>query len=271
MNKNNETIIWTNLIGILDARSPDWQSRVMGYGQVDLANKRAAGEAFSDEEVFKGVLWAVLSSNIDWSRVERALPELEDRIGSYGPQLYATREAAYIDDLNEWFKSKKAGSMVLRRNLNYLIRTAKILSDWSAEHGSADSYFTKAVQDGGDPFAAVMLLGNDPSYKLPALGTAIAAETMRNLGYDMAKPDRHICRTMGCWGLMQYQKWPDQSGNKNPDTSYDELLETMRAMDRFAKAVNESPTYVDNVIWFACSVGGPNLTNEELQELVVQL
>lgn len=256
--------IWNNLLATLDARSPDWQSRVMGYGQVDLANKRAAGESFSDEEVFKGVLWAVLSSNIDWSRVERALPELEDWIGSYSPQLYSSRDATYIDDLNDWFKSKKAGSMVLRRNLTYLIDTAQILSDWSSKHGSADSYFTKAVQDGGDPFAAVMLLGNDPSYKLPALGTAIAAETMRNLGYDIAKPDRHICRAMGCWGLMEYQKWPDRSGNKNPAAGNDELLETMRAFDRFAKVVGESAIYMDNAIWFACSIGGPNLTNDEL-------
>lgn len=48
------------------------------------------------------------------------------------------------------------------------------------------------------------------------MGIPLAAEFLKNLGYDVAKPDRHICRAVGEFGWVEFKSWPDRSGNKAP-------------------------------------------------------
>jgi len=156
--------------------------------------------------------------------------------------------------------------MTLKQSLKGLAKTARILRDWSAAKGSAEHYFVDIVKKaGGDAKQAVMGLGNTPSpKKLPAFGIPLAAEAMRNLGFDVCKPDRHVCRALGSFGLVQFRKWPDHTGTKPPEASPREMLETMRVVENFAGLVSERPTLLDNAIWLLCARMGLNMTNAEL-------
>lgn len=58
----------------------------------------------------------------------------------------------------------------------------------------------------GDPKQVSLSLGLPRNrYKLPSFGVALAAEAMKNLGFDVAKPDRHILRAAGLFGLVGFK------------------------------------------------------------------
>ncbi len=105
-------------------------------------------------------------------------------------------------------------------------------------------------------------------YKLPAFGIALAAEALRNIGFDLVKPDRHILRAAGSFGLVEFIRWEDRGATKPPNARPSELLETMSNMEKFAESVGECACLVDNAIWLLCARSGSHLSNEDLKGLV---
>jgi hypothetical protein len=102
----------------------------------------------------------------------------------------------------------------------------------------------------------------------PDLELHLLARALKNVGFDVAKPDRHINRAAVCLGLVQFPGWEKKCGYETPNISRPaDLLKVMQAMEELAKDVNESVTYVDNAIWLLCAKSGAHLTNEELVEL----
>ena len=118
-----------------------------------------------------------------------------------------------------------------------------------------------------------MRLGGQSQYKLPSLGVALAAEALKNLGYDLAKPDRHMMRAVGSFGLVWFNRWKHaQRGRGYPgSTSRKKLLEVMTTAEQIAEAANESVAFVDNAIWLLCAKDELYLTNSELAAMADQI
>jgi len=204
--------------------------------------------------------------------VERVLPELRTAFSDFSLDTYAeTSEREVEQRLVRWFEDRRAGSMTLRQSLIGLAKTARLLREWSATHGSAEHYFlTLLAACGADPKRAAVALGTpDSPKKLPGLGVPIAAESLRNMGYDVCKPDRHVCRAVGSFGLVQFRNWPDRAGTKAPAASASEMLSTMAAVESLARGVGTRPTLFDNAIWLLCSQMGLHMSNARLASLVV--
>ena len=53
-----------------------------------------AGRTWSDDEVFEALLLAVLSSNTDWSKIERVRAELSDLFSGFSLKSYAALSEA---------------------------------------------------------------------------------------------------------------------------------------------------------------------------------
>jgi thermostable 8-oxoguanine DNA glycosylase len=100
------------------------------------------------------------------------------------------------------------------------------------------------------------------------MGLAIAAEALKNIGFDVAKPDRHINRAVGSFKFVSFSKWPDRSERKPPQCSEKDLIEVMRAMDRFATSVGVRVSFLDNAIWLLCCKSGLYLSNQQLSKLM---
>lgn len=236
-------------------------------------DRRASGETWTDQEVFKVLVLAVLSSNTDWSKVESVLPEPSTLFHRFDPADYATLSYTQVEtEFVPWFVARKAGSMALKRNLICLIQAARKLEGHSRKHGSADSYFTAIVhRSQSDPKRAALLLGSDPAYKLPSIGVPLAAETLRNLGYDVAKPDRHIMRAVGCFGLADFGAWSADEAlrarTKAPNPSCARQMAAMVAVENLAQNVQEHVILVDTAIWLLCAKSGLNLSNADLAQL----
>ncbi len=267
----NHRVLWSNIEACLDSRHEHWRERVEDFGQVQAVRDRSGGRLWTDDQVFEAMLLAVLSSNTVWSKVERVQADLSELFDNFSLEAYASHSAPEIDNrFVPWFEGRRAGSMSLRDGLVNLVLAARILLRHSKCHGTADDYFTSLMhQCADDPKQAAMRLGGQGEYKLPSLGVALAAEALKNLGFDVAKPDRHMMRAMGSFGLVRFNRWKQALGGRgSPESpSGKELFEVITVAERVAEAAERPVVFVDNAIWLLCAKGELYLTNSELAEI----
>ena len=267
----NHRVLWNHIEACLDLRHVNWRERVEEFGQVQAVKDRSRGSVWSDDQVFEAMLLAVLSSNTVWSKVESVQADLSELFDNFSLEAYASHSDTEIDNrFVPWFKGRKAGSMSLRGGLVNLVLAARILLRHSKCHGAADDYFTSLMHRcADDPKQAAIQLGGQGEYKLPSLGVALAAEALKNLGFDVAKPDRHMMRAMGSFRLVRFNRWMHAPGGRGaPESpSGTELFEVMTVAERVAEAAERPVVFVDNAIWLLCAKGELYLTNAELAEI----
>ncbi len=284
--------LWQNIEARLDSWPVDWRKRVDELGKERAVEERSKGRVWTDDEVFKAILLAVLSSNTVWSKVELVQADLPDLFSGFSLEEYASLPEADIDNrFVPWFKHRKAGAVSLGSGLRNLVKAAGILLAHSHLHGSADHYFTSLVcKCSNDPKLAALQLGGSGELKLPSLGVALAAEALGNLGFDVAKPDRHVLRAMGSFGLVHFDRWNPSAGSGTPSNkmlhglgtsrrcrtatggspstaSTKKLLEVMTVAERIAEAAGKSAVFIDMAIWLLCARDELHLTNAELATL----
>ena len=270
----NNSILWNRIEARLESSHLAWRERIESFGQVAAVEKRAAGCTWTDDEVFEAVLLAVLSSNTVWTKIEGIRSKLSKLFFNFSLEAYASLSDTEIGDkFVPWFKERRAGSVSLRSGLVNLIGAAQILLQYSKRYGAADSYFTTLMcRCDDDPKQVALQLGRQGEYKLPSLGVALAAEALKNLGFDMAKPDRHIMRAVGSFGLVHFNRWMIGSerriGRKPPvSTSKEKLLEVMTVVEKMAVSAGKPVVFVDNAIWLLCAKDELYLTNSKLAEI----
>lgn len=262
--------LWQNIESRLDSSLLGWRSRVDAFDQMAAVAARASGRAWNDSETFRALLLAVLSNNTDWSKIERIQDDLAELFSGFSLKSYAELPACEVGDrILPWFLGRKAGSITLERDLVNLIGTARLLFEHSCVHGTAESYFTSLVRRvDGDPKQAALRLGSPGTDKLPAFGVALAAEALKNLGFDVAKPDRHVKRAVASFGLVPSGDLSNRNGRAAPSfSSKASQLAVMKAVQDVATTAGKPVVMVDNAIWLLCAKSGLHLTNPELAEL----
>lgn len=264
------TKLWKNIESRLDSNLPGWRERIIDFGQIQAVKDRRNGKTWTDEEVFEALLMSILSANTKWERIESVQPDLKTLFSGFGLESYANRRESYVAQvLVPWFKERKAGSPNLENNLILLISAARILSKHSSKYGSAESYFTNLMeQHGNDPKQVALCVGKRGSeHKLPALGIALAAEALKNLGFDVAKPDRHVRRAVAAFGLADFK--PADTQYKPPPETVRRQWQTMKIVEDIAHASSELVALLDNAIWMlgAEEPLGLHLENRQLANL----
>lgn len=80
-------------------------------------------------------------------------------------------------------------------------------------------------------------------YKLAQLGEALTAEYLKNVGYDIGKPDRHIRRILGSeyLGCSKHQDVPP--------------YEAIDIIADIAKSLNKPAAEMDYILWAYCASG----------------
>jgi hypothetical protein len=260
--------IWSCLVERLEAWDNSWKSRVDETAVTDQQEKRAAGAIFSDAEVMEAVCLSLFSAQVDWKRIQDIREELRIKFHNYEVSRLSAWTDVEIKELQEWFLMNRAGSQSLKKNLLYTRVAAKMFMQWMATGVPLDGYITKKFEElGRDPVTLAVAIATAGDMKIAGMGVPLAAEFLRNLGYDLSKPDIHILRAAGCFNMVRFNRWRDYSVRRSPSASIKERVQVMHAMDQFAKSVGMTTTYLDSVIWTACAKSGAWLTNEELQRL----
>jgi hypothetical protein len=261
--------LWASINEELNAWDKNWPVKVEELDQLSRVRDRRRGRTFSDEEIFEGIVKAVLSNATDWSGIQKLLPELSQRFVGFDVAWYSRLTKADIaNDLVPWFRSHGAGAQYLERNLNLLVRTAAKLVNRKAQYGDLENYLGGLLKQlNGDSNCLAKALGASSGHKLDGLGIPIAAEALKYIGYDVGKPDRHINRAFGSFDLQAFRNWPDRSGTKAPVATRTELLSVMYELGKFADHLEVEATLVDNAIWLLCARSGAYLSNEKLSRI----
>lgn len=270
MNVESGRRLWGRIEEELERGLPAWRNRIRHLAQVPAAEARELGQPLSDEQVFEGLVRSVLSNSTDFAKVERVLPDLVALFRGFDLRWYAALTTDEIDrNVYGWFLARRAGSMTLRQDLQRLARSSKRLVAASDEHGSLETWIEDVhKRSGHDPKTlAIALAGTASPHKLPGLGVALAAEFLKNLGYDISKPDRHVNRAAGSFGFVRFRRWPDRGRTTPPDASEPELLDVMRSMEVWAEVIGERTAFLDNAVWLLCARSGLYFSNDRLAAL----
>lgn len=215
----------------------------------------------------------MLTANTAWSTVdsgwERLKPKIDIWFHGYDLDWYASASEPQTSELYRHFQDENIASRTLRARLRDLVKAAQRLVHQRDTYGTLDAYFCDLVNQAGCPREAASSIGRAGPHKLPGLGLALAAEALKNLGYDVAKPDRHILRAVGSFGGVSFRNWPDRCDFKHPEASDHEKLLAMAFVEDMARATGNATVLVDNSIWLLCSEpkSGLHFTNRELERL----
>ena len=220
----NRQVLWNRIESRLESSPLDWRERIRQLGQIEAVEQRDAGRTWSDDEVFEALLMAVLSSDTDWSNIERIQAELPDLFSGFSLASYAKLSDDEIDDrFVPWFQERKAGSRSRKGNLLNLVGAARKLLDFSRKHGTADDYFTSLVDKcDGDPKQAALRLGQDREYKLPSLGVFALVDQRASRGLmrsSLESTDSSIWRSLPPRCVKRRRSGPklaDRAGRRQP-------------------------------------------------------
>jgi len=214
---------------------------------------RAEGKVFSFSEHLKGIIYALLSNQTKWKRIEPKLPQIDKMFFDYDVEKIKATNAEYF--YNGLFELK-CGNVSTKAQMKSLHENIALLEKLKKEFGSLDVFVTSAPTH---EIVRKISDSNSP-YKLKMFGEALAWEYLRNVGIDGAKPDTHLRRFLGA----------DRLGNgMNSVASVSEVIDQIEILS-FETGL--SKLEIDNLIWSFCADGyGEQCTsNPKCSECVIQ-
>ncbi len=213
-----------------------------------MIDLRDGGETeFPVQEHLRAMVYAMLSGSISWFRIEDHIDPKTGRITSID-KLFKEYDPTFLTNSNprslrDGIKHLKFASQSTNAQMKALTsENLPKLLEWERNYGSVDRYYQSYLNI--DPSGKLLvreLSSPNSNNKMTQLGEALAAEYLRNLGYDLPKPDRHICEMLGCNRLG--------FGTK-PLATLDEVFDTVQGIkEETQKRIAE----VDYILWSFCA------------------
>lgn len=214
--------------------------------QIDRRNN---GDSFSINDHIRAMVYSMLSSGIKWERVEKGIDIKTGRIIPID-NIFHNYDINYLlqcapDILAEEIKNLGCASQSTRKQMKALVskNITKLIS-LEQEYGSIDSYYQKFIDKDNTLKTLVKQLADPQSEdKLAEMAEALIAEYLKNVGYDIAKPDRHIRRILGSkiLGCSECEEVP--------------VYEAFDIVTEIAQEMNKPVAEVDYIIWSYCADG----------------
>ncbi|MCM1062715.1 MAG: hypothetical protein NC452_20910 [Eubacterium sp.] len=218
-----------------------WENTFI-YKQIDKRNK---GGSFTVSDHIRAMVYSMLSSGASWERLEKdtdlttgmILP-IDEIFCQYEP------EALLKSAPERLYKSVKE----LHYTSQYTQRQIKALIEVNIgrlqQYESIDAFYQKIIElDGSMKTLVLLLSSSDSPFKMAQMGEALTAEYLRNVGYDIAKPDRHTRRILGSGvlGCSDKEKVP--------------IYEVFDIVAEIAHEMNKPTAEVDYILWAYCASG----------------
>lgn len=212
-------------------------------------DKRRDGGAFTVSDHIRGMVYSMLTSGAAWNRLE---PHIDTATGQITviDEIFCQYDVTALQSadpavLVSRVKEYRLGTPYLTNQINALIgvNIGKLLAI-KKEYGSVD-HFYQSLADKNDNLKALVreLATAGKPYKFAQLGEALTAEYLKNVGYDIGKPDRHICRILGSEYLGCSQR------------KYAAPYEAIDIIAGIAKSLNKPAAEVDYILWAYCANG----------------
>ena len=216
--------------------------------QIDRRN--SCIDIFSIQEHIRGIVYSMLSSGISWERVEKSVDEDTGRI-TILDNIFHQYEPEYLlsyspEKLTGQIKEIGCASQSTGKQMKGLIqKNIPKMMELERNYGSIDQYYQKFIENDPSKKSLVKDISNPRSAdKYIGIGEALAAEYLRNVGYDLAKPDRHIRRILG----------RDYLGcSENKIASVEESFDIVQSLSEYMG--RETIAEVDYILWSYCARG----------------
>ena len=222
-----------------------WENTFIKH-QID---KRNHNECFTISDHIRGMVYSMLSSGIAWSRLKNSIDIETGRIVPID-EIFHDYDQEYIlgqspAALKNKIQGLKYASPYTQRQMEALINiNIPKLIEIQHKYGNIDRYYQIFIEKDPTVQSLIKVLSDpDSQDKMAQLGEALAAEYLRNVGYDIAKPDRHTRRIVGADVLAC-------SSNKIAG-----IPETMDIISQIAKELKAGVAETDYIMWAYCAKG----------------
>ena len=212
-------------------------------------DKRERGESFSMSDHIRGMVYAMLSSNISWERVEKDIDDKSAKILSID-KIFHDYDIDFllscsVKELADKIRERKLASLSTNKQMEAFIHNnIHLLKSWEDSFGNIDTFYESFIEE--DPSYKTLiktLSQSDSENKMKEMSESLTAEYLRNVGYDLAKPGRHIRRILGC-GVL--------ACSEQETTPVYESIDIVREI---AGILEKPVAYVDYILWAYCATG----------------
>lgn len=205
--------------------------------------KRKQGGNFELKDHIKAMVYSMLSAEKEWYLVQPHIDNGEvDTIfkGFCVDSLLKCKAETLTGQIKDIHCASRLTSRqmeALNVNINRLIGIEK-------QYGSVDCFYQCLCEKDNTYKMLICTLSSVGSpYKLQQMGEALVTEYLKNVGYDICKPDRHICRLLGCnvLGCSDKEVVP--------------VYETIDIISAIARELGKPIAEVDYILWSYCANG----------------
>ena len=215
--------------------------------------KRKSKHEFSLEEHICGMVYSMLSSTSAWSRMDDGIDEKTGEIVPVN-KIFSQDNVEYAPEfilsctpelLTEKIKNICGGTQSTRKQMEALIQSnVPLLMKLEKQYGSIDMCYQQYIEKDKTLKTLITLLSSPNSYlKMSQMGEALVAEYLRNVGYDIAKPDRHTRRILGSEILGC------------SDKKIVPVFETLDIIKELADYMKRDVAEIDYILWSYCAKG----------------
>ena len=211
--------------------------------------RRKNGDSFSLEDHIRAMVYSMLSSSMPWDRIAKdvdietgKITTIDNIFSEYHPTILLESSPETLRDMLKGIHC--AGQSTLKQMKALVEKNINLLLAIEKDYGNIDAFYTRLSKCDATYKTLIHSLSDSESeYKLTQMGIPLVAEYLRNVGYDIAKPDRHIQRILGrdILGLSEHKIVP-----------LDECFDIVFAL---AQATNRNVAEVDYILWAYCSKG----------------
>lgn len=212
-------------------------------------DRRKSGDTFTVTDHIRAMVYSMLTSGAPWNRLE---PYIDIETG----RIWIIDEIFYQYDVDKLLSTDPSelvgqitaqtlGAPYIKNQMNALINAnIENLLALEKEYGSTDNFYQSIINTDSTMKTLVKeLSAAGKPHKFAQLGEALTAEYLRNVGYDIAKPDRHICRILGS----------DILGCS--DKKVVPIYEAFDIVAAIANALEKDTAEVDYILWSYCASG----------------
>lgn len=212
-------------------------------------DKRECGDSFTVSDHIRAMVYSMLTSGASWSRVEPSI-DIETGHILLIDEIFCQYDVDTLlntdpMELVAKIKEHTLGTPYIEKQMIALVGTnIGKMKSFEKEHGGIDRFYQKFIETDPTKKTLVKVLSAEGKpYKYAQMGEALTAEYLKNVGYDIAKPDRHIRRILGStvFGCSDSEIVP--------------IYEAFDIVAEIAKAVGKHIAEVDYILWAYCADG----------------
>ena len=219
------------------------------YIKKQIDKRKEAEESFSLQDHIRGMVYSMLSSGVSWDRIIHNVDEKKGCIPAVD-KIFFNYEAEKLlnvspEELADKIKEIRCGSQYTHKQMNALILVnIPKLRKLEQKYGNIDTCYQQWIGTDGDLKPLIKQL-SDPygENKMCQMGIPLICEYLKNVGYDVGKPDRHIRRILG---------------NDRLGFSDQKIVPEWEALDiiwDLVEKTGRSAAEVDYSLWMYCAKG----------------